>query len=67
MGPAESERYLSSLKDAGFSEVKRVSEKTDETHTSTAVNLSCGDAGLAVSYLDDLFCLHIHKPEPENF
>lgn len=66
ISPAESERYLSAFKDAGFSEIKRVSEKTDETHTSTAVNLSRGDTGLAVSYLDDLFCLYIYKPEPAN-
>lgn len=66
VGPAESERYLSALKDAGFSEVKRASEKTDETRTSTAVNLSRGDTSLAISYLDDLFCLYIYQPGPDD-
>jgi len=55
----ESEQYVESIKEAGFSEVEKVSEEINDDYVSVGTLLTSDDTSISVSYIDNLFCMYI--------
>jgi hypothetical protein len=56
---AESEQYVKALKEAGFTEVEKVSEEINGDYVSVGTLLTSGDTSVSISYTDDLFGMYI--------
>ena len=59
----ESEQYVQTLKEAGFTEVEKVAEEINDDYISVGTLLSCEETSVSVSYIDDLFGMYIKSEQ----
>ena len=58
---AESEQYVTALKEAGFTEIEKVSEQIKGDYISVGILLINDDTSVSISYIDDLLGMCISK------
>lgn len=59
MTQAEAERYVNTLKEAGFSELEEVSEEIYDDYISVGTLLTYNNTAISIAYTNDLFCMYI--------
>lgn len=59
----ESEQYVESLKEVGFSEVDKVSEEINDDYVSVGTLLTSDNTSVSISYIDDLFGMYIKNEQ----
>lgn len=61
MTQTKSEQYVKALKEAGFTEVEKVSEEINDDYISVGTLLTKDNISASVAYTDDLFGMSISK------
>ena len=59
----ESEQYVNALKEAGFTEVEKVSEEINDDYISIGTLLTKDNTTVSISYTDDLFGMYIKNEQ----
>jgi len=63
MTQSDSEQYVKTLKESGFSEVDKVSEEINDDYISVGTLLTKDSTTISISYIDDLFGMYIKNEQ----